>query len=161
MDHGDSSARVPVPVQVARALLAVVATSHLVVPIVMGAAQGALRNQLAAQHPEFGPAEIARSADIAVVSAGVFHGALLAVCVLLLWKLASSRRWARRLATISQLLSVGFSVVSWTSSPMFHAVILVVGAAQLTLVALLWLPPTARRFFTVPDSRAPRTPASA
>jgi len=45
------------------------------------------------------------------------------------------------------LLSVVFSAVSWSSSPMFHAVIPVIGVAQVLLVILLWAPQSAREFF--------------
>ncbi|MFI9385559.1 hypothetical protein [Kutzneria sp. NPDC052558] len=137
----------PRPVRWALALLGLVAVSHLVVPVVIWADQGDLRSQIAAQHPEFGPAEIARSADVAVVSAAVFHILLLALCALLLWRLPTGRPWTRRLAIISQLLSVVFSAVSWSSSPMFHAVIPVIGVAQILLVILLLAPQSARAFF--------------
>jgi hypothetical protein len=142
-----TASRVPAPVQSARVLLTAVAISHLVVPVVMGIDQSTLRDQIAGRHPEFGAAEVARSAGIAVTSAAVFHGILLALCALLAWKLATARPWTRRLTTVSQLLSVAFSVVSWSSSPMFHAAIPVIGAAQILVVALLWLPRTAREFF--------------
>jgi hypothetical protein len=148
--------RVPVVVQVARLLLVLVALSHLVVPIVMAAGEGALRDLIATQHPAFGSAELARSADIAVVSGAVFHGVLLLVCLLPAAKLAGARPWTRRLTTVSQLLSVVFSVFSWSSSPMFHAVIPVVGVLQVAVVALLWVPGPARRFFT----RQPRSRSS-
>jgi hypothetical protein len=141
------ASRVPTPVQSSRVLLIAVAISHLVVPVVMGANQSALRDRIATQHPDFGVAEVARSAAIALTSAAVFHGILLVLCVLLLWKLATARPWTRRLATVSQLLSVAFSVVSWSSSPMFHAIIPIIGAAQILLVVLLWVPRTAQEFF--------------
>ncbi|UOZ03349.1 hypothetical protein [Amycolatopsis sp. WQ 127309] len=143
-----TTTRVSAPVQWARALLALVALSHLVVPIVMFAAQSTLRDEIAAQHPDFGPAEVTKSADIAVTSGAVFHGVLLVLCLLLAVKLAGGRPWTRRLTTVSQLLSAVFSVVSWSSSTMFHAVIPVVGALQIAAVVLLWAPPAARRFFT-------------
>ncbi|MGI5232825.1 hypothetical protein [Actinoallomurus sp. CA-142502] len=139
--------RAPAPVQLARALLVLVAVSHLVTPMVMRAGQSALRDQIASQHPDFGAAEVRRSADIAVTSGAAFHGLLLVLCVVLAWKLATARPWTRRLATASQLLSVVFSVVSWSSSPMFHAVIPIIGAAQILIVALLWAPRPAREFF--------------
>lgn len=144
----------PAPVQLARALLAAVALSHLIVPFVMWAEEATLRDQIASQRPEFGAAEIAQSADIAVLSGAVFHGILLIVCGILAWKLATARRWTRRLATVSQLLSVVFSVFSWSSSPMFHAVIPIVGAVQILVVVLLWAPRPARVFFSAaPASR--------
>lgn len=139
--------RVPAPVQSARVLLAVVAASHVVVPVVMWARRGTLREEIASKQPGFGPVELARSADIALVSAAVFHGLLLVLCALLVWKLATARPWTRRLTTISQLLAVVFSVVSWSSSPMFHAVIPIIGAVQIVVVALLWAPRSARAFF--------------
>jgi hypothetical protein len=148
MDTSTRTARLPAPVQLARVLLAVVAVSHLAVPVVMWAGRSALRDRIASQHPEFGSSEIAKSVDIAVVSGAVFHGALLVLCALTAWKLATGRPWTRRLVTISQPLSVVFSLVSWSSSPMFHAVIPVIGAAQVLIVALLWAPRQARGFFT-------------
>ncbi|SFW87043.1 hypothetical protein [Amycolatopsis australiensis] len=143
-----TASRTPTPVQAAQALLTAIAISHLVVPLVMGLNQNTLRAQIATQHPDFDAAEVARSATIAVTSGATFHGILLALCALLAWKLATARPWTRRLATASQLLSVVFSVVSWSSSPMFHAVIPTISAAQILIVALLWFPPTAREFFT-------------
>jgi hypothetical protein len=128
-------------------LLAVVAASHVMVPVVMWGRRSTLRDQIASRQPGFGPAEVAQSADIALVSAAVFHGLLLVLCALLVWKLATARPWTRRLTTVSQLLSVVFSVVSWSSSPMFHAVIPVIGAMQILVVALLWAPRSARAFF--------------
>jgi hypothetical protein len=139
---------VPKTVQAARVLLVLIALAHLVIPAVMGARQDSLRDQIAASHPEFGAAEVARSAHLAVVSGAVFHGLLLVLCVLLAVKLATGRPWTRRLATVSQLLSVVFGVVSWSSSPMFHAVVPAVATAQLAVVVLLWAPATARHFFT-------------
>ncbi|MER6515016.1 hypothetical protein ABT158_49995 [Nonomuraea sp. NPDC001636] len=139
--------RTPTSVQAARVLLTAVAISHVVVPVLMSVNQSALRNQIATQHPDFGAGEVARSAVIAVTSGAVFHGIYLALCALLVWKLATARPWTRRLATVSQLLSVVFSVVSWSSSPMFHTVIPVICAAQILTVALLWFPSTAREFF--------------
>jgi len=135
----------PAPIQAARALLALVGLGHLVIPVVMGAREDTLRDQIAAQHPHFGTAEVARSADIAVLSGAVFHGILFVLCVLLTVKLATGRPWTRRLATVSQLLSVVFGFFSWSSSPMFHVVIPVAAAAQLAVVVLIWLP---RDFFT-------------
>ncbi|MBN9744745.1 hypothetical protein DMP23_27315 [Amycolatopsis sp. A1MSW2902] len=145
--------------QWARALLAVVAITHLVVPVVMWSSRGTLRTQIASQHPEFATAEIDRSVDVAVVSGAVFHGVLLVLCPLLVWKLATARRWTRRLTTVSQLLSVVFSAFSWSSSPMFHAIVPVVGAVQLVIVALLWAPLSAREFFDGQRQKSSGSPA--
>ncbi|VVJ17041.1 Uncharacterised protein [Amycolatopsis camponoti] len=138
---------VPKPVQAARALLALLGLSHLVIPVVLGLREDALRDQVAAQHPDFGAAEVARSADVAVVSGAIFHGLLLLLCLLLVVKLASGRPWTRWLTTVSQLLSVVFGFFSWSSSPMFHAVIPVAAAAQLAVVVLVWAPRSSRDFF--------------
>ncbi len=138
---------VPGAVRSSRALLFAVAVSHLVIPLVMWANEAALRVEIAARYPGFGQAEVDRSAAVAIESGAVFHGILLVLCVVPAWKLATGRRWTRRLTTATQLLSVVFSVFSWTSSSMFHAVIPVVVLAQVVLVALLWVPRPARDFF--------------
>lgn len=138
---------VPAPVQWARAMLAAVAISHLAIPVLMAVNQDALRDEIASQHPDFDAADLSQSTDIAVTSGAVFHGLLFVLCALLVWKLPTARPWTRRLTTISQLLSVVFSAVSWSTSPMFHAVIPIIGAAQILIVALLWKPQTAREFF--------------
>ncbi|WP_152362933.1 hypothetical protein [Microlunatus speluncae] len=106
-----------------------------------------LEAQIVAQHPGFGPAEIARSAEFAVSSAAAFHGLLLALCALLVAKLATSRARVRQLTSVSQLLSAVFSLVSWFTAPMFHLVI-PIGLAQVIVLGLLRIPRTSRRFFT-------------
>lgn len=147
MEQAVLGQRVPASVQTARVLLALVGLSHLVVPVVMWAARDTLRAQIAVEHPDFDPTQLTRSADVAVASGAAFHGVLLILCALLVWKLPTGRPWTRRLTTVSQLLSVAFSVVSWSSSPMFHAVVPVVGAVQVLVVVLLWAPQRAREFF--------------
>ncbi|MEV6642273.1 hypothetical protein [Amycolatopsis sp. NPDC051371] len=147
MDTTTRPKSAPKTVQAARALLVLVGLGHLVIPAVMGAREDALRDQIAAQHPDFGAAEIARSADAAVLSGAVFHGLLLLLCVLLVVRLATGRPWTRRLTTVSQLLSVVFGFFSWSSSPMFHAVIPVAAVAQLAVVVLVWTPRPSKDFF--------------
>jgi len=135
------------PVQCARGLLGVVALSHLVVPIVMWVNRDDLRMTIAGRSPEFGAAELDKAVAVALWSATGFHALLLALAVWLIVKLATGRPWVRRVTTVSQLLSVLFSLVSWSSSPMFHVVIPIVGLAEVVLVALLWVPRESRAFF--------------
>lgn len=140
--------RVPPPVQYARGLLGLVALSHLIVPIVLWTHRDDLRETIASQSPEFGTDELDKAVNAAVGSGVVFHLLLLALCLLLVAKLPSGRPWTRRLAIVSQLLSVLFSFVSWSSSPMFHVVIPIVGMLELALVALLWAPRESKEFFS-------------
>lgn len=142
--------RVPRSVQLARALLVVVAISHLVIPVVMIVDRSALGDQITRQHPEFSAGIVTKAVDIALTSAVVFHGLVLILCIFLIWKLTSARSWIRRLTTLSQLLAVVFSVVSWSSSTMFHPVVLVLDAIQLVVVILLWTRPS-QAFFAKPD----------
>ncbi|TDD62495.1 hypothetical protein E1263_03390 [Kribbella antibiotica] len=137
----------PRPVQWARGLLGLVALSHLIVPIVMWAARADLRTTIAEGSPELGPVELGKAVDVAVGSAVVFHVLLLALALWLIVKLPTGLPWVRRLATVSQVLSVVFGFVSWSSSPMFHAVIPVVGLVEVALVVLLWAPRASRAFF--------------
>jgi hypothetical protein len=120
------------------ALLAIVAVSHLIVPGQPG--------RPAPPAPRFDAAEIARSADVAVISGVVSHAFLLALCACCCGSSPPPRPWTRRLATVYQLLSVLFSAVSW-SPPMFHAAIPVIGLAQILHIILLGSPRSAREFF--------------
>ncbi|WIX82532.1 hypothetical protein QRX50_18055 [Amycolatopsis carbonis] len=138
--------REPVVVQVARGLLGFVAVGHVVVPLVMWAREAVLRNEIAVAHPEFGVGEVARSADVAVGAAVGFHVVLLVLCLVPVWKLGGGKPWVRRLVTVSKLLGLVFSMVSWSASGMFHAVIPVVGVLQVASVVLLWVP-AGRKFF--------------
>jgi hypothetical protein len=95
------------------------------------------------------------SVHIALSSAAVFHAVVVALCVLIIARLHSGRPWVRRLLTVSQLLSVMFSVVSWSSSTMFHAVIPPLDVLQLAAVALAWFPLASREFF-IPAYRRPQ-----
>jgi len=66
------------------------------------------------------------------------------------WLRHAVRTWpprSRRLAIISQLLSVVFSGCVLVVVAMFHAVIPVIGVAQVLLVILLRAPQSAREFF--------------
>lgn len=143
-----TGARVPAPVQLARGLLVLVAVSHLVVPVVMWTDQGTLESQIESGHSGFTATETATTVHSTLIAASAFHGMLLLLCLLLAWKLPGTRPWTRRLTTITQLLSVLFSAVSWSSSPMFHQAIPVIGVAEVVIVALLWGPRPARAFFS-------------
>jgi hypothetical protein len=85
--------------------------------------------------------------NIALRSAALFHAVLLLLTVFLVVKLATGRRWVRRLTTISLALAVLFSAVSWSSSTMFHAVIPPLDILQILVIGLLWLPQRSRAFF--------------
>jgi hypothetical protein len=137
----------PRAVQAARGLLGLVALSHLIVPILMWANRDDLRMTIADRSPEFGAAELDKAVAAAVGAAVVFHVLLLVLSLWLILKLLTGRPWVRRLTTVSQLLSVVFSFVSWSSSPMFHVVIPIVGLAELVLVVLLWVPSESKAFF--------------
>lgn len=118
-------------------LLLVVAGSHLVIPVVMWLRRQELTDQIAHDHPEFSAQALDKATVAALSSAAGFHGVLLLLCVFLAWRLGTGKRWVQRLTVGSQLVSILFSVVSWQSSPMFHAVIPVVGAVQLAIVVLV------------------------
>lgn len=156
--------RIPAPVRLARGLLVLVAVSHLAVPVVMWTDQGALSSKVAGAHPGFSAAEVATTVHSTLIVASAFHGIFLLLCLLLAWKLPTARPWTRRLTTITQLLSVLFSAVSWSSSPMFHPVIPFIDAAEVVIVALLWGPRPARAFFSTAQSSSgaePRDPRMA
>jgi hypothetical protein len=143
---------IPRSVQTARVLLAVTAAAHLVIPVVMWARQDSLRAEIARQHADFSTTTLDNSVHAALLAATIFHGLLVLLNAFLIWKLATGKPWTRRLTTISQALSVIFSVVSWSTSTMFHAVIPVIDILQLITIVLLWT--TSSRAFFRPAVRA-------
>lgn len=136
---------VPVPVNSARVLLAVVAAAHAVIPVVMWLKQDSLRDQITHTHPELGVEQVDRSVTTTLASGIGFHSFLVLLCGYLAYALASGKPRTHRIAIISQALGIIFSVVSWSSSPMFHAVIPLLDAVQAAVIVLL-LTRTARSF---------------
>jgi hypothetical protein len=155
MTRNTGAADVPAAVQLARSVLALVAISHVTIPIVMWLRRDDLAAEISSANPGFGPAELDTAVNIALRSAALFHAVLLVFTVLLVVKLVTGRPWVRRLTTISQALAVLFSAVSWSSSTMFHAVIPPLDILQLLAIGLLWVPQRSRAFFGHHASRAP------
>jgi hypothetical protein len=137
---------IPRSIQTARVLLAITAAAHLVIPVVMWARQDSLRAEIARQHTDFSPTTLDNSVHAALLAATIFHGLLLLLNAFLIWKLATGKPWTRRLTTISQAPSIIFSLVSWSTSTMFHAVIPVTDVLQLITIVLVWTA-SARAFF--------------
>ncbi|WP_405060890.1 hypothetical protein OG474_04415 [Kribbella sp. NBC_01505] len=123
--------------KVPRFLLLLIALTHLAIPAVMLVRSDSLRAEVATQHPDFPASEVDASVRVALTSATVFHLLLAVLCVVLAWKLDGTRRWASRLTVVSQALSIVFSLVSWSTSTMFHAVIPVVVLLQLATIVLV------------------------
>ena len=116
---------VPAFVQLARLLLAAVAGGHLVALAILQT----------------------RSAGGASAGAWVLHLLLALLMVVFIWKLPTGHRWFRRPATMSQVLSIGFSLLLWSSPINYRPLIPVLDVAGLVAVVLLWLPNESRLFF--------------
>lgn len=127
-------------------MLVVTAAAHLVIPVVMWIRQDSLRSEIARQHADFSSTTLDDSVHAALLAATIFHALLLLLNVFLVWKLATGKPWARRLTTVSQALSIVFSLASWSTSTMFHAVIPVIVVLQLITIVLLWTA-SSRSFF--------------
>lgn len=131
----------PRPLTLARALLVLVALSHLIVPIVMATRRSELQAEIQRRQPDLDSASVRAAATTAVNAATVFHALLLILTIVLIMKLPTGRHWVLRLTIISQLASVGFSAVSWTQSSMFHPVLPIIDAVQIMIVVctiLIW-----------------------
>lgn len=132
----------------ARFLLIAVALVHVVIPAVMWWQRGQLHDQIARENPGLPPAGVNGAVEVALIAAAVFHAVFAILNLWLARRLATGR--GQIATTIVQLLAAAFSIVSWRSSPMFHAVIPVVTAAELLTVVLVWLPSR--------ETRRPATP---
>ncbi|KJK34303.1 hypothetical protein UK23_43765 [Lentzea aerocolonigenes] len=122
----------------ARFLLIAVALVHVVIPAIMWWQRGQLHDQIARSNPDLPPAGVDGAVQIALIAAAVFHAVFAILNVWLTRRLGAGR--GRIATTVVQLLAAVFSIVSWRSSPMFHAVIPVVTALELLTVVLVWLP---------------------
>jgi hypothetical protein len=119
---------------------------HVAVPIVMLANKVSLRADTLAANPTFTPAELDAAVVVALAAAVVFHLLFCVAYIWFGWKLARRRRWARVALTVTLVLATLFSVVSWTSSAMFHTEIIAGDAVQIALLGLLWIPPSVRDY---------------
>jgi hypothetical protein len=120
---------------------------HLAVPVVMLANKAGLRADTSAANPALTPAQLDAAVVVAIAAAVVFH---LLFCAAYTWfgvKAARGRRWARVALTITLVLSTLFSAVSWSSSSMFHTLVIVSDLLQVILIGLLWIPSSARGYF--------------
>jgi hypothetical protein len=79
---------------------------------------------------------------------------LLLICGYLVFALPRGRFWVWRLALVSQPLGIVFSIVSWSGSTMFHALIPVTDAVQAAVLVLLLLPASRAYFRRSRDWRA-------
>lgn len=141
-----TKATVPTSVGCIQALLAVIALIHCAIPLVMNVRRAELSAEIAYRNPWFDIDTVNESAAIAVRSASIFHALAVVVCLVGVWSLRSRRRWAGRFLLVSQAMSIAFSVVSWSSSAMFHALIPVLDLAALAVVVLAWST-SARHFY--------------
>ena len=139
-------ATTPKTVRSVQVLLALIALTHCAIPFVMSARRAELSAEIATANPSFDIDTVNESVAIAVRSASVFHAVTFIVCVVGMWSLASRRCWAGRFLLVSQAMSIVFSVFSWSSSSMFHAVIPVLDLLALAVVVLVWSP-AARTFY--------------
>lgn len=124
----------PRDIAVARALLVLVASNHLVIPIVMLARRSALESDIAREHPLFTVDDVRDSASVAIDAGVAFHGLLFVLTVALVVLLPRMRSWLLRVTIVSQLAGIAFSTVSWSSSTMFHPVIPIVDIIQLVII---------------------------
>ncbi|MCZ4517179.1 hypothetical protein O4220_01530 [Rhodococcus ruber] len=136
----------PTSVRTIHTLLILIALAHSAIPFVMNARRAELSAEIATKNPTFDINTVNESVAIAVRSASVFHTVAVVVCLVGMWSLRSRRRWAGRFLLVSQAMSIAFSVISWSSSAMFHALIPVLDLAALAVVVLAWST-SARHFY--------------
>lgn len=126
--------RPPGPVQWARGLLVLVAAGHVAVPLVLwseGAQEG-------------------------IGGALAIHVPLAVLSLVLARALSSGSPWALRPAAVSQVLSILFSVLLWSSPTTARSVTPILVAVQLSVLVLLWAPGSARAFFLRGARSGPR-----
>lgn len=149
-----AAAAMPAALRITIAALSALVLLHVAVPVMLLAGRASLRDDTLAAHPDFRPDQLDAAVVVTLAAAAVFHLLFCAAYIWFGWKLARGRRWARIALTITLVLATLFSVVSWTSSSMFHAAIIASDVLQIVLMGLLWLPPSVRVYL----ARADRPP---
>lgn len=90
--------------------------------------------------------------EFAVLAAIVFAIALhLLDVVLLLWltpRVLRGRRWARLALTVCLVVATGLSLFSAAEGGMFRWTVIPTDTVHVLMIALLWAPPSVRRFFS-------------
>ena len=119
----------PRAVQIARGLLVFVAMYHLAFPLL-----------------ELFQTHLAGAKLIQGVTQNSF---LLIVTTVLIWKLPSGHRWALRPATFSQVLTIITGAILWPTASDLIVIVLIADALSVMIIILLWVPSSARTFFTL------------
>lgn len=145
----------PPSVSVAGALLWALAALHAGVAVVFVLNRGDAAAALIAQQPDLPEAAVAGLAFTRVVGGAVLNGVLAAVLMWLGVMIRGPRQWAQWLATAACALGVAggilwaASVAELMPSAQFGLSVerQVSMALDVIVIALLWLPRAARRFF--------------
>jgi uncharacterized membrane protein len=135
----------PTAVTSARALLALVAVFHLLVPLYTLTHLSQLTHDIATDHPGGHPAS--RLATSATVTALAVHLPLLALTGFLAVALRSAHPWTRRPATVSQLFGIAFAAASTPPLHALHPLVPLAISLSTAVVVLLWAPAASRSFF--------------
>ncbi|MFC4015011.1 hypothetical protein ACFOY2_47900 [Nonomuraea purpurea] len=138
---------VPVPLRLLVPGLVVLLALYAVLPVMMTVDRAATGASIMRNTPALSPADL----DVAVAAALAYTIVLHVVsAVLALWftlKTVRGRRWARiALTAFLVLLTLG-SLNSVTAGAEYLWAVISTDAVQLAMIALLWLPASARRFF--------------
>lgn len=142
----------PRAVKIVLLLMAVLAVTHVLVPVYMATHSGALALQISHDHPELSASQIANSVGLALRSAIIFHAVLMIALIALAFAFSRRRRWSRKVITTLSVISLISSLVSWRSSPMFHGAIVATNVLLVVLVAILWMHPDVDRFLRTDPS---------
>ena len=133
--------------QVARLLLGLVAASHVVSVLTPWIGDG-LQHRIAASRPDLDATAVTHAAHDSLVAAVALHAPLLVVSLALIRALPSGSPWARRPATVSQVLGAVFGVLLWSAPSTVREIVPLVVGTQIAIVVLLWWPTDSRAFFT-------------
>ncbi len=118
----------PRAVRMARGLLVLIAIYHLAFPLLEG-----FQTHLA---------------GVRLIQSVAQNSFLLAITTALIWKLPTGHRWALRPATFSQVLTIVTGAILWPAASDLVVTVLVADVLSATIILLLWVPRSARAFFT-------------
>ncbi|MEV6040354.1 hypothetical protein AB0L65_55240 [Nonomuraea sp. NPDC052116] len=123
---------------------------YVALPVAMAMNRGSTGASIMRNNPSLDPADLGFAVDAALVYTFVLHAVSAALAIWFTVKALKGRRWARVALTGYLLLAALGSFTSAAAGAEYYWAVIPTDAIHLVMIAVLWLPRSARRFFAVP-----------
>ncbi|MET7334592.1 hypothetical protein [Nonomuraea sp. NPDC005650] len=147
---------VPLPLRLLVPALIVLLALYVALPVAMAVDRGSTGASIMRDNPALDPADLGFAVNAALVYTFALHAVSAVLAVWFTVKALKARRWARIALTGYLVLATLGSFASAAAGPEYYWAVIPTDAIQLAMIAALWLPGPARRFFAVSGHREGR-----